>query len=84
MVTVTVLDGGLRARPRPPRAHRVSEERFLDALRVEMLRHADLRPERREHLLFQTSTIDALLAGHFDGDVAIAELPAAATSAWAR
>jgi acetolactate decarboxylase len=52
----------------------VSEERFLDALRVELLRHADLRPERREHLLFQTSTIEALLAGHFDGDVAIAEL----------
>ena len=52
----------------------MSEERFLDALRVELLRHADLRPERREHLLFQTSTIEALLAGHFDGDVGIAEL----------
>jgi len=52
----------------------VSEERFLDALRVELLRHADLRPERRDHLLFQTSTIDALLAGHFDGDVGIGEL----------
>lgn len=52
----------------------MSEERFLDALRVDLLRHADLRPERREHLLFQTSTIEALLAGHFDGDVTIAEL----------
>jgi acetolactate decarboxylase len=52
----------------------VSEEAFLDALRVELLRHAELRPERREHALFQTSTIDALLDGHFDGDVTIAEL----------
>lgn len=52
----------------------MSEHRFLDALRVDLLRHADLRPERREHLLFQTSTIDALLAGHFDGDVTIEEL----------
>jgi acetolactate decarboxylase len=52
----------------------LSEERFLDALRVELLRHAALRPERREHLLFQTSTIAALLAGHFDGDVTVGEL----------
>lgn len=52
----------------------MSEERFLDALRVDLLRHAELRPERREHLLFQTSTIEALLAGHFDGDVTIGEL----------
>ena len=52
----------------------MSEHRFLDALRVDLLRHADLRPERREHLLFQTSTIDALLAGHFDGDVTVGEL----------
>jgi acetolactate decarboxylase len=52
----------------------LSEERFLDALRVELLRHAALRPERREHLLFQTSTIAALLAGRFDGDVTVAEL----------
>ena len=54
----------------------MSEHRFLDALRVDLLRHAELRPERREHLLFQTSTIDALLAGHFDGDVTIGELGA--------
>ncbi len=66
--------GGLRAGPRAPRARGVSEHRFLDALRVDLLRHAELRPERRDHLLFQTSTIDALLAGHFDGDVTIGEL----------
>ena len=52
----------------------MSEEAFLDALRVELLRHGELRPERREHALFQTSTIDALLEGHFDGDVTIGEL----------
>jgi acetolactate decarboxylase len=52
----------------------LSEERFLDALRVELLRHAALRPEHSEHLLFQTSTIAALLAGHFDGDVTVGEL----------
>ncbi|HEX5910714.1 MAG TPA: acetolactate decarboxylase [Thermoleophilaceae bacterium] len=52
----------------------MSEHRFLDALRVDLLRHAELRPDRREHLLFQTSTIDALLSGHFDGDVTIGEL----------
>jgi len=54
----------------------VSEEAFLDALRVELLRHAELRPERRDHALFQTSTIDALLSGHFDGDVTVDELTA--------
>ena len=52
----------------------MSEEAFLDALRVDLLRHAELSPERRDHALFQTSTIDALLAGHFDGDVTIGEL----------
>lgn len=52
----------------------MSEEAFLAALRVDLLRHAELRPERREHALFQTSTIDALLSGHFDGDVSIGEL----------
>ena len=52
----------------------MSEHRFLDALRVDLLRHADLRPEQRDHLLFQTSTIAALLAGHFDGDVTMEEL----------
>ena len=78
LVTVTVLGVGYVVFRMRRARHRgvVSEERFLDALRVEMLRHADLRPERRDHLLFQTSTIDALLAGHFDGDVTIAELAA--------
>lgn len=52
----------------------MSEEAFLSALRVDLLRHAELKPHRRDHALFQTSTIDALLSGHFDGDVTIGEL----------
>jgi acetolactate decarboxylase len=52
----------------------MSEEAFLSALRVDVLRHAELEPRRRDHALFQTSTIDALLGGHFDGDVAVGEL----------
>ena len=52
----------------------MSEEAFLAALQVDLVRHAELHPERRDHALFQTSTIDALLAGHFDGDVTIGEL----------
>ncbi len=52
----------------------VSEEEFLVALKVDLVRHAELHPERRDHALFQTSTIDALLAGRFDGDVTIGEL----------
>jgi acetolactate decarboxylase len=53
---------------------RVSELEFLGALHVEMLRHGDLRPATRQHELFQTSTIEALLGGAFDGDVSLAEL----------
>ncbi len=52
----------------------MSEEEFLAALHVDLVRHAELHPGRRDHALFQTSTIDALLAGHFDGDVTIGEL----------
>ena len=52
----------------------MSEEAFLHALRVDLLRHAELSPARRDHALFQTSTVDALLAGHFDGDVTVGEL----------
>ncbi|MGZ6617275.1 MAG: acetolactate decarboxylase, partial [Solirubrobacteraceae bacterium] len=39
-----------------------------------MLRHGDLRPATRPHELFQTSTIEALLSGGFDGDVSLSEL----------
>lgn len=52
----------------------MSELEFLGALDVELLRHRQLRPEHPEHELFQTSTIQALLGGGFDGDVTIEEL----------
>jgi acetolactate decarboxylase len=52
----------------------VSELEFLNALRVKTVRHRELRPEARQHELFQTSTIDALLGGAFDGDVSLSEL----------
>ena len=48
---------------------------LVGALHVEYLKKWDLGEEaRRHHALFQTSTIDALLRGEYDGDVDFAEL----------
>jgi len=52
----------------------VSEIEFLGALHVELLRRRELRPERSEHEVFQTSTINALLGGAFDGDVTLSDV----------
>ncbi len=52
----------------------MSELEFLNALRVQTLRHSELRPQAHRHELFQTSTIAALLAGAFDGDVSLSEI----------
>lgn len=52
----------------------MSELEFLGALHVELLRRGELRPEHPEHELFQASTVQALLAGAFDGDVTLEEL----------
>jgi acetolactate decarboxylase len=52
----------------------LSELEFLGALHVELLRHAELHARRTGHELFQTSTVQALLAGAFDGDVTLAEV----------
>jgi acetolactate decarboxylase len=52
----------------------VSELEFLGALHVELLRHAELHPEHPRHELFQTSTVQALLGGGYDGDVTLAEI----------
>ena len=52
----------------------VSELEFLGAVHVELLRHRELDPDHHEHELFQTSTVQALLAGAYDGDVTIAEV----------
>ncbi|HEX4483880.1 MAG TPA: acetolactate decarboxylase [Solirubrobacteraceae bacterium] len=52
----------------------MSEIEFLGALHVELLRHAELHAERPAHELFQTSTVQALLGGAYDGDVTLAEV----------
>ena len=52
----------------------MSELEFLNALHVAMVRHRELRPQGHRHELFQTSTIQALLGGAFDGDISLAEI----------
>ncbi len=48
---------------------------LVGALHVEYLQKRDLVGEDRpHHSLFQTSTIEALLEGNYDGDVTFAEL----------
>ena len=50
------------------------DEQLIKALHVETLRKADMHAERDAHLLFQTSTIEALLEGAYDGDATFGEL----------
>ena len=50
------------------------DERLIRALHVESLRHEELHAERKPHVLFQASTIGALLEGAYEGDVSFAEL----------
>jgi acetolactate decarboxylase len=50
------------------------DERWIRSLHVEAMRHADLHAEHDPHVLFQASTIGALLEGAFEGDVSFAEL----------
>lgn len=50
------------------------DERLLHALHVQALRHVDLHPEHDPHVVFQTSTIGALLDGAYEGDTTIGEL----------
>jgi acetolactate decarboxylase len=52
----------------------VLDERWLRSLHVEAMRRADLAAEHEPHVLFQASTIGALLDGAFDGDLSFAEL----------
>src|ERR687894_801348 len=48
---------------------------LVGALHVEYLRERDLGgDEHLHHTLFQTSTVDALLEGKYEGDVSFAEL----------
>ncbi len=47
---------------------------MIGALRVEYLEGRSLRmSEHSHHTLFQTSTIEALLGGNYEGDVAFAD-----------
>lgn len=50
------------------------DERWIRSLHVETMRHSDLHREREHHVLFQASTIGALLDGAFEGDLTFAEL----------
>lgn len=50
------------------------DERWIRSLHVESLRRAELHREREPHVLFQASTIGALLDGAFEGDLRFAEL----------
>ena len=50
------------------------DRRLVTALHVETLRHTELHAEHAPHVLFQASTIGALLDGAYDGDVTFAEL----------
>ena len=50
------------------------DERWIRALHVQTLREEDLHAEREPHVLFQASTIGALLDGAYDGDLSFDEL----------
>src|SRR5262245_29808139 len=50
------------------------DERWIRSLHVESMRRADLHAGREPHVLFQASTIGALLAGAYEGDLGFAEL----------
>ncbi len=52
----------------------VLDERWIRSLHVESMRQADLHAEHDAHVLFQASTIGALLDGSYDGDLSFAEL----------
>jgi acetolactate decarboxylase len=50
------------------------DERWIRSLHVESMRRNDLHREREPHILFQASTIGALLDGGFEGDLSFTEL----------
>jgi acetolactate decarboxylase len=52
----------------------VLDERWIRSLHVATMREQDLHAEREHHVLFQASTIAALLDGAYDGDLTFAEL----------
>ncbi|HEX3173822.1 MAG TPA: acetolactate decarboxylase [Solirubrobacterales bacterium] len=50
------------------------DERWIRSLHVEALRERELHAERDPHVLFQASTIGALIEGAYEGDLSFAEL----------
>jgi acetolactate decarboxylase len=50
------------------------DERWIRSLHVEAMRHADLHAEHDPHVLFQASTIGALIEGAYEGDISFGEL----------
>jgi acetolactate decarboxylase len=50
------------------------DERLVTALHVETLRQDQVHAEHEPHVLFQASTIGALLDGAYEGDVSFAQL----------
>ena len=50
------------------------DERWIRSLHVETLREQELHAEREPHVLFQASTIAALLEGAYEGDLSFDEL----------
>jgi acetolactate decarboxylase len=52
----------------------VLDERWIRSLHVETLREEELHAGREPHVLFQASTIGALLEGAYEGDLSFAEL----------
>jgi acetolactate decarboxylase len=60
--------------PPPARLRGVLDERWIKALHVEAMREEELHADRAHHVLFQASTIGALLDGAYDGDLSFAEL----------
>jgi acetolactate decarboxylase len=52
----------------------VLDERWIRSLHVETLREQELHAQQTPHVLFQASTISALLEGAYEGDVSFDEL----------
>ncbi|HSD25197.1 MAG TPA: acetolactate decarboxylase [Solirubrobacterales bacterium] len=50
------------------------DERWIRSLHVEAMRHAGLHGGHAPHVLFEASTMGALLDGAFEGEVSFAEL----------
>ena len=51
-----------------------TDERLIKALHVETMRRREVHAEHEPSVLFQASTIEALLEANYDGDVSFAEL----------